>query len=374
MRKTSCLLLCLLFCLVCGPKQNRIERIFEDGVEVVINHLEPYVIDSEPFGLKTERTVLIDFESERITELGIADIRGFDIDSENNLYVSVFKGEYNIYKFDKNGEFLKSFARRGQGPGELFVARSLSVNENDEILTENSSNQNYMFFDHMGNLIDEIPLPFRVARIYPLAEDKYLIARFSGQRRSPFYYRILLTLYDSEFREIKQLDDIKIPNGPGASYWTASKDRIYVGSEERGYEIWIFDLEGNLIRKIRKKYTPVELPENLRESWKKVYDSLKQQTGSQEEYKIPASWPPFFAFFVDNEGRLFVRTFEEGENRGEIIHDVFNSEGVFIGRVSFNLSYTREYKYVKTFGQKIYGFSEKENGYKELVFYTINGE
>ena len=85
-------------------------------------------------------------------------------------------------------------------------------------------------------------------------------------------------------------------------------------------------------------------------------------------------WPPYFAFFTDNTGRLYVRTFEEGENKGEYIHDVFNSDGVFMGRISLPLSINREYKYVKSLGQNIYGFSEKENGFKELMVYKMNWE
>jgi hypothetical protein len=40
-------MLCLLVC--CTPKQDEVERINEDGVEVILNHREPYVI----YGAKT---------------------------------------------------------------------------------------------------------------------------------------------------------------------------------------------------------------------------------------------------------------------------------------------------------------------------------
>ena len=97
------LVIFLFFC--CGPKLDKVERIIEDGVEVVINHVEPYVIDDESKVLKAERKVLLDFESEEISKLGISDIRGFDIDSEGNIFVSVFRGEDCIYKFDKNKHY-----------------------------------------------------------------------------------------------------------------------------------------------------------------------------------------------------------------------------------------------------------------------------
>lgn len=375
MRKLIYLVLILSLFFFCGPKLDKVERIFEDGVEVVINHVEPYVIDDESKILKAERKVLMDFESEEISKLGISDIRGFDIDSEGNIFMSVFRGEYCIYKFDKNGKFLTSFARKGQGPGELSrIARSLSINDKDEISTYDSSKQNFLVFDGEGNLLKEIPLPYRINRIFPLRNGNFLLAKFSGQRRSPFYYSVILALCDSGLREIKSLEELKIPNGPGASYWIAFGDRIYVGSEERDYEIWIYDLEGNLIRKIRKEYKPVPIPDEIRVGWKKAYEKLRQQTGTREEIEIRKSWPPYFAFFIDSEERLYVRTFEEGENKDEYIHDVFSSDGVFIGRISLNLSFDRGYKYVKSSEQNIYGFLEKESGYEELVVYKINWE
>jgi hypothetical protein len=346
----------------------------EDGVEVVINYIEPYVIDGESKFLKAEREVLIDFEGEIITKLGISDIRGFDIDSEGNIFVSVFTGEYCIYKFDKNGMFLKSFCRKGQGPGELSLAKSLNINDKDEISTYDISKQNFLVFNREGSLLKEVPLPYRTTRIFPLINGNFLLAKLSGRRQSPFYYRVILALCDSELKEIKSIEELKIPNGPGASYWITSEDRIYVGSEERDYEIWVYDLEGNLVRKIRKEYKPVKIPDEIRANWKKVYESLKQQTGVQEEIEIPKFWPPYFAFFTDNAGRLYIRTFEEGENIGEYIHDVFNSDGIFIERISLTLSINPEYKYVKSLGQNIYGFSEKESGFKELVVYKMNWE
>ena len=33
-------LILLFFCL-CGPKQEKVEKIIEDGVEVIVNHIEP---------------------------------------------------------------------------------------------------------------------------------------------------------------------------------------------------------------------------------------------------------------------------------------------------------------------------------------------
>jgi hypothetical protein len=144
-----------------------------------------------------------------------------------------------------------------------------------------------------------------------------------------------------------------------------------VGSEERDYEIWIYDQNGNLVRKIKKEYRQEDVPAEIREPWKKIIEQLKQASGSAEDVKVPEHWPPFLAFFVDDKGRLYVRTFEEGPVKGEYIHDIFNPNGVFTGRIALDLSFSRESEYAKLRNGKIYGFSEKEAGYEQFSVYQI---
>jgi len=80
------------------------------------------------------------------------------------------------------------------------------------------------------------------------------------------------------------------------------------------------------------------------------------------------------AFFVDDEGRLYVRTFDEGPVKGEYIHDIFNPNGVFIGRIALDLNFRREREYAKAKNGKIYEFSENEAGYEQLSVYQMGWE
>jgi hypothetical protein len=51
MKKHITLILILLIFSNCAQKQEKVEKIMEDGVEVVLNHLEPYKIKGEPIAL-----------------------------------------------------------------------------------------------------------------------------------------------------------------------------------------------------------------------------------------------------------------------------------------------------------------------------------
>ena len=83
-----------------------------------------------------------------------------------------------------------------------------------------------------------------------------------------FYYS--LALRDADFNELKALDRYEFPSDDSRQVpffmWRVSGDRIIVANEARGYELWVFDLDGHLIRKIRKEYRPVRVTEEIKEA------------------------------------------------------------------------------------------------------------
>jgi len=108
-----------------------------------------------------------------------------------------------------------------------------------------------------------------------------------------------------------------------------------------------------------------------------LFQSISQLIGRRtknlyfEEY-----WPPFWGFFTDDDGKLFVLTPEEGLNPGEYWYDIFNSDGVFIGRLSLsNSKDLHSYPFtVKAKNKRLYCLRKKESGFKELIVYKMTWE
>ena len=96
-----------------------------------------------------------------------------------------------------------------------------------------------------------------------------------------------------------------------------------------------------------------------------------------EERKVtffPDSFPPYQTFFTSDDGWIFVMTNERGENEDESVFDIFNPEGVFVGRKNL-IKYFRKYDAIATAkNNKFYCIHEKENGYKKLVVYNMRWE
>ena len=185
-------------------------------------------------------------------------------------------------------------------------------------------------------------------------------------------------MLNSQFEELKELVRYKRESAVRTKRfkgtvpiwcWSESKGKIYVGHEEGGYEILVFDLDGNLIRKIRKEYKKVPVSEKYKKKRMEIInDWLKKMT------YFPKFFPPYLSFLTDDRGRLLVMTYEDGENPGEFMFDIFNPDGVFIGRKSINVLVWSGPLKAKMKRNLLYCLQEKDSGYKRLVVYKVNWE
>ena len=337
MRRAIYLLLVLLICYACAPKGEVPERIMENGVKAILNRLEPYTIKGELSTFSLQKEFTIDTENDRIAETGLTDMGlNFDIDSDGNIFLAGYENTGGmIFKFDREGNFVRSFCRKGQGPGELqgrnYVSLYLTVDRNDNISVSDFGNK-LVVFDREGQMIDEKKIDSGTICTTPLSNGNFLSYISVMDGRNEFINQNPLTLFDGQFKEIKELDKQMVPNPivgkrlKGSYHilsWSISNGKIFTGFQERGYEISVFDFTGNLVRKIKKEFKPVPIPEDYKTSFMEQFNAPIFDDIRSKIY-FPNAMPPFHSFFADDEGRLF-------------IYDIFNPEGVCIGRKSLKI-------------------------------------
>ncbi len=381
---------CILVLFSCGPRQERVEKIMEDGVEVVINHLEPYRLKGEPSTLILEKVLTIDTEDDAVASQGITDIYLFDVDPEGNIYIlrpPTSAGDL-VYKFSAGGNLVTSFAPMGQGPFEVEYPNGILAVGSDRIWILEQPKRKCLVFDLDGKGLAEKRLYMDYGDLALLKNGSYLVSQLKDEDMKAKYFPIIISLFDSEFQKIKELDRFekywnrhiattlqeKIVCGINLIFFgNPHEERIYIGNSERGYEIPVFNLEGQLFRKIRKEYSPVPVSQEYKESTLKEYGSFVPDYA--KKIYFPANWHPFHSFFLDEEGRLFVMTYEPGQNPGEYMFDIFNKDGVFIARTSLNVHHWGWGQMnAKAKGNQLYVVQEKGSGYKELVIYKMNWE
>lgn len=380
------LFLVVLLCSIFGCQQReQIERIIEEGVEVVINHQEPYKMKGALSTLILEKEISIDMERDDLAEIGISDVSSANADSEGNIYFYRYQRSENfIFKFDKKGNYIKSFGRAGQGPGEIQRISHVSIDSKDNIIVSDDANRKIIFFDNNGDLGKEVSYVLNIESALPLENGNYLIRRRIRDDSLPTLPHKLI-LSSPDFEELIELDVYNQPlfweggnQMPYRSFlfvWRITKDRIYIGNEQRGYEILVYDLEGNFIRKIRKEHGPALLPDDLRKDAEK---SLSSNPDRKKWFYVPKEIPPYNTFFVDEEEKLYVMTYEKGLHEEEFMHDVFNSDGVYFSRQSLKpyggLGWELEPLFAVAKNRRLYCLQEKESGFKELVVYMMKWE
>ncbi len=102
MRRTACIVCLLCFLICCGPKQDKVERIIEDGIEVLLNH---NISQTELTPLRLEKKFSIDTEAKAILDFGLTDIWGFDVSPDGEIFVYHPPSSQGnlIFRFNKVG-------------------------------------------------------------------------------------------------------------------------------------------------------------------------------------------------------------------------------------------------------------------------------
>jgi hypothetical protein len=368
-KRSACLICTLSLLIGCGPQQDGVERYTEDGIEVVLNHLEPYSLGGVK-NLVLEETLIIDTEMDTTAELGLTDITHMDVDSEGYIFiVNPRGGEKFIYKFDVEGSFDFAFGAKGQGPGELQNPIQLVISDRDEIVV--TDREKVVVFSPTGQLIEEFRKDGDYQNIIPLDDERYLAIKV--ELNQDLSQTMSAVICSSELKEIKTLESSKIASFVGGTrvniiptlvHWAKSSRHVYTGNTDE-YEIRVFDFNGELIRRIRKEFKAVLLSEEDKEEYKTLIQ--KYPPDIKESFFIPDEYPPFRRIVPHEEEWLFVQTYEM-RSEGCYVYDMFNSGGIFIGRTEL------EGSLVKCKRDSLYCLREKDSGYKELVVYKMKWE
>jgi hypothetical protein len=373
MKKIIWPLMLAMFFLSCGQKEDRVEISREDGVQVVVNHLEPYRIDGRESRMRLEEDFVIDLDNPALSDLGLYGLDSFAVNSAGEIFLLQQRTEADhLYKFSEDGRFLLSFAHNGQGPGEVSQPTYITTSPDGKILVCDPINAKVTLYRSDGSLDGEMALQANIPLIHPLENGLFvLFGRLRPEQEGRFLnYR--LELCDQDLQLLKLLDEFQIENfmvtrriqgtqpGIGVAF---GGERIFIGNEARGYEIWVYDQSGNLVRKIRKKFHPLPVTEAIKEK-----AIARTDENARPLLFFPEFLPPFRALFADEEGRLFSLTFEPAEKAGEYMIDVFNPEGEFTARLSADIftSLSTPLAAIVREG-RVYYIREKTDGFKQLV-------
>lgn len=354
----------LVCAAACGSGPEPVERTMEDGIEVVLNHSIPYRAgQTGPFSLAE----IFRIDSE--TETRIGDILGFEVNAAGDIFIlrqNIGGGDF-IFKYDGNGRYLKSFARKGQGPGELQNPRHMTMAKNDRLLISDTGR--VFEYDDSGTFFRAYPLDFAV-RVTAGPGETWIAQnveqQFRGDKQTMTWSAYLL---DSRFVKLRELDSLtaeisltslRFPEP--LLCWSASRDRIFIANEDRAYDVRMYDRAGMLKRRIKKEYTAVPVSAEFKSrALKPLPEPMRKAVN------FPESHTPFQSLTAADDGKLFVATFEAGDRPGEYIFDVFAEDGGLMGRKSLPAVVWEGHLWMSVKSGKFHDLSVKPNGFTEII-------
>jgi len=263
---------------------------------------------------------------------------------------------------NKDGSLFSEFGSQGQGPGELQSPLELAISDQDEIFITDRGK--VLVFSNSGQFIKDFRIDSEYQKVIPLNQDRNLVIAVKLNEDLSQTFQVILC--SSGFEELKILDSSKIESFKKAAkvniiptllHWEKSDSYIYTGSTD-AYEIRVFDFAGTSLRSIEKEYEPVVLTDEDRERYEKNLERYPPDL--RESFFIPEAFPPFRDIAALGDRWLFVQTYEE-PNDGSSLYDIFDANGIFIGRTEFE-GYQIKFK-----GDRVYCLKQKESGYKELA-------
>lgn len=288
------------------------------------------------------------------------------VDFEGTIYIQDEKNGC-IKTFDQQGKFIKSFGKKGQGPGEIQSYGRMSLSE-DSLVIMDISNARLTFFSKDGEFTRHVPI------------GKYRSPSAIVDSKGVIYGDILsfgdtpviqLIKFNSSFEPISTITTIEMPKQPPPGilmeriYFKVRDDDSLVWGRTHKYEINILTSAGEPVKRIVKEFQPIEVTAgSLREVMQEKYPDRN----IPKDFVIPNHFPkifPIFDYFIcDDEGRIYVHHFmNKGENH---FYDVFDSSGAQCAV----LSHTKAEGLAFIRNGKAY-FTSNDGEFPQLIIYKI---
>ncbi|MCJ7681957.1 MAG: 6-bladed beta-propeller [Candidatus Aminicenantes bacterium] len=285
------------------------------------------------------------------------------VDEMGKIYVLDYS-EAVLRIYDPIGKHIQTIGRRGQGPGEFMAPFSLGITADNSILVHDLMNRRINYFSPEGKYIKSATTADKILVGGDVdSEGNFISLAFISK---PGEQVLELKRFDSRMNDLnsymtitkKENESINNPLGPDF-YWCRYLENQVICGYSKTYELHVYHIDGEKVRTIRHEYGPVRITGEEREA-------LKKGILAAVEIQTPKYHPAFQGITADDDGRIFVATWEKPESGVGYWYDVFNKTGTFIARIMLEYP-PRIWK-----GSKLITIEENEEGYPVVKRYAVN--
>ena len=328
--------------------KGKIEK--ENGIKVIKNPTEPLYGE-----IKFELEEDLSIGNQQDENYLFYKARDIQVGKNGDIYISD-SGNYRVQCFDKNGNYLLTIGRKGQGPGEFNYPFELQIDDETGKIYVNDDSRKIKIFNKEGNYINKDIILEGVLKDFYLDSDRNIWGKFFSPgihsiKKVSQVGKVVQKLAESPFVFTKKIFSIEKVGNIGYaeglfithgyehdSYISKIDNQTFIYGYSKEYELNIFDKEGNILIKIKKD-----------ESYKKFTKEEKSRIENREKVgliskgypyqgislRFPKHMPFFYSIFTDCRGRIYVRRNpRERAGNGERVYDIFSKEGYYLYRAT----------------------------------------
>ncbi|MDH5466322.1 MAG: hypothetical protein OEY25_02780 [Candidatus Aminicenantes bacterium] len=253
-----------------------------------------------------------------------------------------FRDEEQILKFSPEGEFIRNYFKKGQGPGEISGWNYPFALFKDEIYVYDSNPRKIIHFDKGGDLIEEFSFKSEDYRnLYGVLDGSFIFIKnvypSVEERKSRLHdvkHIIFLVSNDGKVERENSVFPVKQFLGQNYGKGWAPFDTVISEDNKRlyiyhtcEYMIDLLDIKkGEVIRSFNRKYPRVKY-------------TIKYPDEEEFAKKYNAPIKKFEDDISDLyicKGFLWIKTSTKDKNKGDLF-DVFNEEEQYIDNFYINL-------------------------------------
>jgi hypothetical protein len=263
-----------------------------------------------------------------------------------------------VHKFDAEGNLLKSFGRKGQGPGDLQGPAALDVLDGKTLVVNDTGNRRLSLFDLEGNFLKTVKMgegagsPPSILSLAALGGNKLVCAVYEGRTGPPTViaarYRVLIKdLAEGKETELAAFDWEKPRSKfmvrvmewePAVFLAKAGPDRVLVAFSGSP-EIAFFSFSGEKLASFNLD------TERTKITWKhlefavgadKDPKNIEFLEKNKADIKFLECLPYYSRLVVDPEGRILIYDNNPARFSREVSFKVFAADGRLLAAVKID--------------------------------------
>jgi 6-bladed beta-propeller len=260
-----------------------------------------------------------------------------DVDAQGDIYVLDW-GDVEFKVFAPDGRLLRTFGKKGQGPGEFDIPAYFALAADGRIFLLSGRQYQVITLDNTGKYLSSFRLDGfcdglgvdRQNRIYysrflppdvgggeeyKLVQSRMALFKTDdlGKEKTPLGEYLAETMLRKVQKEM--ISSLTSRESYTTSWLVGPDDRVYIGYN-KDYRLDVRDADWKLLFRFGREFTPLRHPE------------YKPDGANPEFYPAFSDWRKFF----DDKGDLWLEQYVE-EGVKDHVFDVFSPEGIYLKQV-----------------------------------------